>query len=157
LWLAPIWLPLSLSIPLAVLVSSTRAGELFAKTGIFAVASETDPDELLLRASDLQAITKADEAGRFRDLVLDPLLLTTQLKKLGSVQQGATPIARAELMQLQKRALRGGPAALSDSERKALSEDPESLRLLHREAWRCWPVESWQLARDVPQLPRETA
>jgi len=160
MWLAPIWLPLTLSIPIAMLVSSSGVGELFAKTGIFAVPSETEPDELLLRASDLQALTKADEAGRFRDLVLDPLLLVTQLKKLEGSQQGGapiTPITRAELMQLQKRALRGGPAALSDSERKALSEDPESLRLLHREAWRCWPVESWQLARDVPQLPRETA
>jgi len=157
LWLAPIWLPLTLSIPIVLAVSSVRIGELIARTGIFAVPSEVAPDELLLRANDMQALTKADEAARFRDLVLDPLLLTAQLKKLqaGKPQEGATELdrARLELVRLQKRALRVGPAALSEAERKALSEDAESLRVLHREAWRCWPVESWQLAREVPQLP----
>jgi hypothetical protein len=30
------------------------------------------------------------------------------------------------------------------------------MRWLHREAWRHWPVESWQLAREQPQLPPES-
>jgi membrane glycosyltransferase len=154
LWLAPIWVPLALSIPIAVLVSSVGVGQLFARTGIFTVAAETQPDELLLRASDLQAVTKADEAARFRDVVLDPLLLSAQLKKLG--QPVVNELARAELKRMQQRALRVGPAALSDQERQALSQDPESLRLLHKHAWRCWPVESWQLAREVQQLPRDS-
>jgi hypothetical protein len=25
---------------------------------------------------------------------------------------------------------------------------------MHRDAWRSWPVEQWQLAREVPQLPK---
>lgn len=153
-WLAPIWLPLALSIPIAVFVSSVGLGKLFARTGIFSVPSETQPDELLLRATDLQSITKADEAARFRDLVLDPLLLSAQLKKLHALE-GVANIARAELQRLQQRALRVGPAALSEAERRALSQDPESLRILHRQAWRCWPVESWQLAREVQQLPKD--
>ena len=157
-WLAPIWLPLALSIPLVVLVSSTRIGGWFAKTGIFSVPSETHPDDLLLRASELQALTKADEAARFRDLVLDPLLLSAQLKKLdGQKAESVANINRAQLDNMLKRALRVGPAALTDTERKALSEDAESLRTLHREAWRKWPVESWQLAREVPHLPRDSA
>ena len=158
LWLAPLWAPLVLSIPISVIVSSTRAGELFKKTGIFSVPSETQPEDLLLRATDLQSLTKSDDAGRFRDLVLDPLLLAAQLKKLATQQpEGVTNIAHVELAKVKERALRMGPAALSDSERKALSEDAEVLRALHKEAWRRWPVESWQLARDVQQLPRETA
>ena len=157
-WLAPIWLPLALSIPLALLVSSVFAGQLLAKMGILTVPSESRPDELLLRANDLQAMTAADEAARFRDMVLDPLLMASQLKKLhaSEARENVTNIARAELLRLQKRALRVGPAALSPEERRALAEDPESLRELHRAAWRYWPVESWQLAREVPQLPRES-
>lgn len=154
LWLAPIWAPLALSIPIVLFVSSTRVGELIMKTGLFAVPSETHPDDLLLRAHEMCALTAADEAARFRDLVLDPLLLSAQLKKLDAHKpEGVANIAQVELAHMVKRALRVGPAALTDAERKALSEDPESLRVLHREAWRRWPVESWQLARDVPHLP----
>ena len=50
--------------------------------------------------------------------------------------------------------MRMGPAALSKEERALLSSDAESMRYLHREGWRCWPVESWQLGRDRPQLPQ---
>jgi membrane glycosyltransferase len=156
IWLAPIWLPLALSIPIVLVVSSTTLGEWLAKTGVFATPSETHPDDLLLRASELQALTKADEAARFRDLVLDPLLLSAQLKKLEK-QENVTTIAKSQLEHMLKRALRVGPAALTDTERKALSEDADSLRTLHREAWRKWPVESWQLAREVPHLPRDSA
>jgi membrane glycosyltransferase len=155
-WLAPIWAPLALSIPIVMMVSSARVGQLFAKTGIFSVPSETHPDDLLLRASEMCALTKADEAARFRDLVLDPLLLSAQLKKLDAIKpEGVATINRVELADMLKRALRVGPAALSETERKALSEDPETLRTLHREAWKRWPVESWQLARDVQHLPRD--
>jgi membrane glycosyltransferase len=154
-WLAPIWLPLSLSIPLVVLISSARVGETLARTGLLAVPSETQPDELLHRASDLQAMTTADEAARFRDLVLDPLLLAAQIAKLGASAE--SNVLSTELLRLQKRALRQGPAALSPAERETLANDPNSLRLLHREAWRSWPVESWQLAREVPQLPKQGA
>jgi membrane glycosyltransferase len=154
-WLAPIWLPLSLSIPLVVLISSARVGEALARTGLLAVPSETQPDELLHRASDLQAMTTADEAARFRDMVLDPLLLAAQIAKLDMPAE--SNVVTTELLRLQKRALRQGPAALSPAERETLASDPNSLRLLHREAWRSWPVESWQLAREVPQLPKESA
>jgi membrane glycosyltransferase len=145
---------LSLSIPLVILVSSARVGRSLARTGVLAVPSETQPDELLHRASDLQAMTTADEAARFRDLVLDPLLMAAQLAKLAT--PAPSNLVSTELLRLQKRALRVGPAALSPEEREALATDPASLLLLHREAWRCWPVESWQLAREVPQLPGET-
>jgi membrane glycosyltransferase len=156
-WLAPIWLPLALSIPLVVVISSMRVGQAFARTGLLAVPSETQPDELLHRASDLQAMTMADEAARFRDMILDPLLMAAQLEKLEARENAPAVPMSTELLRLEKRALRVGPAALSPDERKALAEHPETLRLLHRDAWRNWPVESWQLARDVPQLPKESA
>jgi membrane glycosyltransferase len=156
LWLAPIWLPLVLAIPLAMLVSSSGVGALVARIGVFTTPSETDPDDLLLRADDFRALTKADKVAQFRDLVLDPLLLTAQLRRLRDAEQPARPAAeRDALAALLKRALRVGPAALTESERASLAQDAESLRSLHREAWRHWPVESWQLARHVPQLPTD--
>ncbi|MEY4581798.1 MAG: glucans biosynthesis glucosyltransferase, partial [Pseudomonadota bacterium] len=160
LWLAPIWAPLVLAIPLAMLVSSPDLGKLVARSGIFTTPSETEPDDLLLQAQHFRALTKADEAARFRDLVLDPLLLTAQLKKLQAAREDANQSDapapdRAALDMLLKRALRVGPAALADAERVSLAQDADSLRTLHREAWRHWPVESWQLARHVPQLPND--
>jgi membrane glycosyltransferase len=156
LWTAPIWGPLALSIPLALAVSSRRIGQLFQKLGLLRVPSEVEPDELELRVEDLRALTTSDDAARFRDLVLDPLLVSIQISRLE--QQPPLPAAKnVDLVRVRQRALRMGPAALSTDERRALSSDAESLRFLHREAWRSWPVESWQLARDVPQLPEARA
>jgi len=154
LWVAPIWVPLALAIPIALLVSSELMGRLFRRLGLLRVPSEVAPDELELRVNDLRSLTTSDDSARFRDLVLDPMLVATQLARLaGLAADNASPASRLDMVRLRQRALRMGPAALSGEERDALAMDAESLRFLHREAWRSWPVESWQLARDVPQLP----
>jgi len=155
LWVAPIWVPLALSIPIALVVSSDLAGGLFRWLGLLRVPSEVAPDELELRVHDLRSLTTSDDSARFRDLVLDPMLVATQLARLEQQAKANpnAPASRIDLVRLRQRALRMGPAALSSEEREALANDAESLRFLHREAWRSWPVESWQLARDVPQLP----
>ena len=51
--------------------------------------------------------------------------------------------------------LGAGPASLSAPEWHALAEDADSMLLLHRESWRRWPVEAWDLGREEPQLPPE--
>ncbi|HMI90956.1 MAG TPA: glucans biosynthesis glucosyltransferase MdoH [Polyangiales bacterium] len=153
-WLAPVWLPLALAIPLAILVSSARAGGWLARAGLLLVPSESEPDELLLRAHELRSLTRADDAARFRDLVLDPVLLATHVQRLE--QNLPTTGGRSDsaaLGRLCERALRVGPAGLSLGERSLLAADAPSMRVLHREAWRTWPVETWQLARDQPHLP----
>jgi membrane glycosyltransferase len=156
LWLSAVWVPLALAIPIALLASSKQLGSLLARAGLLLVPSETQPDDLVLRVADLRALTVGDSAARFRDLVLDPVLINAHLSRTP-----APPAARAkppvDLVRLRQRALRMGPAALSGAEREALAGDPESMRWLHREAWRHWPVESWQLAREQPQLPPESA
>jgi len=157
LWTAPIWLPLTLSIPISLLVSSELMGSFFRWLGLLRVTSEVEPDELQLRVNDLRALTTSDDAARFRDLVLDPMLVAVQLARLEQQSNGRESSPRLDLVRLRQRALRMGPAALSAEDRRVLAEDPESLRFLHREAWRTWPVESWQLARDVPQLPEHMA
>ncbi|MET0340351.1 MAG: glucans biosynthesis glucosyltransferase MdoH [Polyangiales bacterium] len=154
-WLSPIWAPLVLSIPLAMLASSEWPGRLLGWLGLLSVPAETAPDDLTLRADDLRSVTHGDSSARFRDMVLDPVLLATHLARLPA---DAQPLASEEqLLKLRERARRAGPTALSPAERKLLASDAESMRWLHREAWRHWPVESWQLAREQPQLPPEPA
>jgi membrane glycosyltransferase len=155
IWLSPVWVPLLFAIPIALLASSSQVGGLLAKAGLLAVPSETEPDELILRASDLRALTIGDAAARFRDLILDPVLIAAHLARLLAKPITRDTLASERLARLGQRALRMGPAALSAAERDDLAADAESMRWLHREAWRHWPVESWQLAREQPQLPPE--
>ena len=153
LWLAPIWAPLVLAIPLALVASSEWAGQALAFFGILRVPSETSVDDLVLRADDLRSMTTSDDSARFRDMVLDPVLLAAHIARL---PRGVAPEATPEqLERARERARRAGPTALSGAERKLLASDADSMRWLHREAWRHWPVESWQLAREQPQLPPE--
>jgi membrane glycosyltransferase len=151
-WLAPVWLPLLLAIPLAQLASSATLGGWLARIGLLQAPCETQPDELVLRAAELRALTRADGAARFRDLVLDPVLLASHLQRLPREHTHRAD-DDAELARLCERALRVGPAGLSIDERSALSAHAPSMRTLHREAWRRWPVETWQLASAQPHLP----
>ncbi|MDB4973767.1 MAG: glycosyl transferase family 2 [Myxococcaceae bacterium] len=156
-WLSPIWLPLVLAIPLALLASSEWAGQALAFFGILRVPSETSTDDLVLRADDLRSMTTADDSARFRDMVLDPVLLAAHIARLPKDPPTANAPAKngEQLERAREKARRAGPTALSVAERKLLASDAESMRWLHREAWRHWPVESWQLAREQPQLPPE--
>ncbi|MDB4990735.1 MAG: glucosyltransferase MdoH [Myxococcaceae bacterium] len=152
-WLSPIWAPLVLAIPLALFASSEWAGQALAFFGILRVPSETAIDDLVLRADDLRSMTTSDDSARFRDMVLDPVLLAAHIARL---PKDAAPAGTPEqLERARERARRVGPTVLSPAERKLLTSDAESMRWLHREAWRHWPVESWQLAREQPQLPPE--
>jgi membrane glycosyltransferase len=151
-WLAPISIPWALSIPLVWLLSSPTVGAWTRRFGWFLVPSESGRDELLDRAAALRALTAADDSARFRDLVLDPVLLAAHLSRLAQPAPGA----REWLHKLRERALRVGPAALSSFERSTLTGDAASMRWLHREGWRHWPVESWQLARERPLVPADS-
>jgi membrane glycosyltransferase len=155
-WLAPLWLPWLAAIAITGVANSERAGRALARLGLLTVPSELAPHELLARADELRALTGGDDAASFRDLVLDPLLVHAQLVKLQARAPAAQPGAGAEnLTRLRERALRMGPASLGDAERARVASDPDSLLWLHREAWRHWPVESWNLARDRPLTPCE--
>jgi membrane glycosyltransferase len=153
-WLAPIWVPWLCAIPISLVASTELFGSLLRRLGIWTVPSESEPDELLLRSEDLRALTMGDACARFRDLVLDPVLNQAHVARL-SQSVPAQGSAREELERLRSKALRGGPSALSAAERELLAGDAHSMRVLHHEAWQCWPVESFQLARDEPQLPLE--
>jgi hypothetical protein len=118
------------------------------------VPTEREPEHLLRRIDELRVLTRSDASARYRDLVLDPVLVAAHVAKLDGKRPSASPRRLAEL---RTRALREGPASLSALDWRTLAEDAESMQVLHREAWRRWPVEAWDLGREEPQLPPETA
>jgi membrane glycosyltransferase len=176
-WLALLWGPWLLAVPIALTVSSASAGALCRRLGLLLVPSELAPDELSLRAEDYRVLTAADGSARFRDIVLDPVLNRAHQSALlakgtprralasdgGVVRPSLAPnepersaeldTERGLLRALCERAVRGGPTALSVGEQARLLADVESVATLHREAWRNWPVETWGLSRLAPQLP----
>jgi membrane glycosyltransferase len=149
-WLSPVWLPWLLSIPLHASVSSGSLGSLARRSGWLVIPSESEPEPLLARIDELRAFTRSDTSARFRDLVLDPVLLAAHLEHLGD---DADPGSQRGLELLRARALQEGPLSLSPAEWRRLAQDRESMRELHREAWQHWPVESWDLGREEPRLP----
>jgi len=168
LWLAPVWVPLLLAMPIALLASSAKVGSLSRSGRLLLIPSEHEAEPLLVRSDELVVFTESDLAGRFRDLILDPVLLDAHIRRVNTRVSGkAIPKPRAasrttqqaqetnaDLRALGERALRLGPTGLSDAEQAALMNAPETLLWLHQEAWCHWPVEAWGVARDQPQLPR---
>jgi membrane glycosyltransferase len=154
LWFAPLWAPWCLAIPLNLIVSSASFGALARRLGLLLVSTEHQPEALLTRIDELRVLTRSDASARFRDLVLDPVLVASHVARLGDRKASASPKRLAEL---RTRALREGPASLSAGEWRALAEDADSVQVLHREAWRRWPVEAWDLGREEPQVPPEAS
>ena len=152
LWFAALWVPWALAIPLNLIVSSSAVGGFARRLGLLMVPTETQPEDLLCRIDELRVLTRSDVSARFRDLVLDPVLVAAHVAKL----DGKRPTESAKrLAELRTRALREGPASLSAPEWHALAEDADSMLVLHRESWRRWPVEAWDLGREEPQIPPE--
>jgi membrane glycosyltransferase len=154
LWLAPVWIPWLLAIPLHWAVSSVGLGQLARRAGLLLIASETEPEPLLRRIDELRMLTRGDTLARFRDLVLDPVLLATHIRNL---PEDAAPASTGRLELLRAKALQEGPLSLSPGDWRLLASDRESLQQLHREAWRRWPVESWDVGSEAPLLPPELA
>jgi membrane glycosyltransferase len=147
LWLAPVYVPLAASSALSFVTASPRTGRAFAR--VLAVPCERKPPPIVAAAESLATWTVLDDAGRFRDLVLDPVLNRTWI-------EGRSPDRdRALVDRLVAAALAGGPAALSREERARLVLDPEGMTTLHREAWKHWPVERWKVGTDLPREPRD--
>jgi hypothetical protein len=148
-----VW-PSSVHSPLNWAVSSSAFGNLARRLGLLTIPTESEPEELLRRIEELRVLTRSDASARFRDLVLDPVLVASHVAKLAGKRPSAAP---KRLSELRTRALREGPASLSAQDWKTLAEDADSMQILHREAWRHWPVEAWDLGREEPQLPPETS
>jgi membrane glycosyltransferase len=152
-WFAPLWLPWSLAIPISLTVSSRRMGGLLRRLGFWSVPSESRPEPLLVRTAALRELMCTDVTAHYRNLVLDPVLVAAHIARLSGKPSTAS---RKTLAALLRRALNQGPASLSRADWRILTLDAESMRLLHEQAWQRWPVESWDVVRDGPQVPPDT-
>jgi membrane glycosyltransferase len=126
-WLLPVVGALIVSIPLSVYTSRVDLGRSVRSKRLFLIPEETSPAPVL-RATREYA-SRARPAPSFVDAVVDARL-NAMMCALGVARQ-LTPQARAQRDALVERALRDGPDALPESERRVLLADPLALARLH--------------------------
>lgn len=156
LLLAPIWIPWVLAPLLSRLLTHQGLSRAFRRLGLLRVGTETAPPPIIQSAERLRDYFHPDETSRFRDIVLDPALNARRRQDLeASSPRELTSEERALIEKLEERVLSRGPAALSSEERALLLNDAQALARLHREGWKRWPVESWDLPRPMHAESRE--
>lgn len=135
LWLTPVIGGLLLSIPISILSSSTRAGLLARRLGIFLTPEEYRPPRVIeLLQENLARMEAAAEADAgLEHQVADPGTCALHLALLPNrpVKKGH----RHELRALLYRLVEEGPEHLSSAEKRRLIADPETLARLHIMAW----------------------
>lgn len=142
LWLSPVLFGLIFSVPISLLLSSADAGRRLRRWGLLLIPEEYQPPDILLRQrrhAKHNDHTLRNAPHPFTQAVVDPVfnqLHATLLRE----QMAIAPTLSPELNRLRKIALAGGPAHLSQKERKQLISDPDTMQWLHREAWHDWPV-----------------
>lgn len=136
-WVTPIIGALILSIPVSVLASRVRLGDLARRLGLFVIPEESEPPPVL---RDLQErLAQAEERPARPDdglvrVAVDPYAnaLHRALQRPGG-RVGA-PIAE-ERRKLLGRAIAQGPGALSAAERRIVLSDPGLCDQLHEQVW----------------------
>ncbi|MBI4556617.1 MAG: glucans biosynthesis glucosyltransferase MdoH [Candidatus Hydrogenedentes bacterium] len=145
-WMLPILVGLVLSVPLSLLLSSTRVGRWLRKMGLLLIPEEIEVPPIVARQQMLIAEETAQSEPAlhpFVRLVIDPALLGVHLATLpdGASQSVLSPAQKERLLQI---ALAGGPWRTTREERLSLLNDREALYWLHREAWKSWPLDVLQ-------------
>jgi len=135
-WLTPVAVALVLSVPLSVLTSRVALGAGARRRGLFVVPEErTAPPEVGELASRLEkSHPAAGPADGFVRAVVDPYANAIHTALLRGPRSLAPSITAAR-DELAKRALAGGPEALSLSERRVLLGDPRRMREIHSAVW----------------------
>ncbi|MDB5841729.1 MAG: mdoH [Herminiimonas sp.] len=131
-WLLPIAGALALSIPISVLSSRVAPGRRLRRMKLFAIPEEVEPPEEL-RATAAYA-ARAPAEPDFTDAVADPAI-NALVCAAGTARARLPSRVRGERAALVQSALRSGPAALSESQKQTLLNDPLALSQLHRDAW----------------------
>jgi membrane glycosyltransferase len=141
---------LTLSIPISVYSSRISLGRALRRAGLLLIPEETDaPRELRLMTA---TVKRAGRAPGFIDAVVDPRVNAIACTVAPS-HTNVTPRAEARRERAVVAALRRGPAALTDQEKRRLLSDPLALAGLHAEVWRSPDVHPGWLAGRVPGLP----
>ena len=137
LWLVPVLSGLVLSIPVSMLSSSTFAGQLTRRLGLFMTPEEyQEPRIITLMKENLKQLEAAEAEsagdGEARNLA-DPgvCALHLALLPMRPVKKRQRHQLRALLYQL----VEDGPDKLTAADKRSLVSDPETLVRLHTLAW----------------------
>lgn len=155
LWLSPVWLGLTASVPLSIMLGQTAAGARLRRAGLLMTPCESAPPPLLthLWKSMESCRRRARPAELIRSdyglmqAVLDPYVNAIHI---GLVRRGRTHSRTGERFEsLQVRLLKEGPAALTVREKTAILLHAQTLSDLHQKLW-LTPYEKlspwWRLA-----------
>lgn len=143
LW--PIVGPCALAVPLSLFLGSRGVSRAARAIGLFAIPEERRPTAIARDLESRRGYYHADSACRFRDLVLDPNLCARLRARLP--EDDHVPDL------LITKAIARGPAGLTPDEHETLLRSRRALEKLHREAWRHWNVEDWELPHGVRAEP----
>jgi membrane glycosyltransferase len=140
-WTTPIIGALLLSIPVSVVTSRVRLGDLTRRWGLFRIPEEVEPPDEL---SDLSAFYEAGlaksravpaaERNGFVRAVVDPMVNALHRALLGRRRSLRAEI-RGHRAALVTRSLAEGPHALSAREQRILLHDPDAVDALHERVW----------------------
>jgi membrane glycosyltransferase len=139
-WVTPLVAALIFSVPLSTLASRTWLGEGALRLGLFLIPEETSPPPVIrelereLERSARRRPGILSGADGFLRAVADPLANAVHCALRGT-GRSFKPSVRGARRALVERALREGPWALEDAERRALLADGDALADLHRRVW----------------------
>jgi membrane glycosyltransferase len=140
-WVTPIIGALLVSVPLSVVLSRVRPGDVTRRLGLFRIPEEVVPPPELRDLSELTAAATArrmalpplERAGFVRSVV-DPHANAIHRAFLRAPRRLADAV-RAGRQSLVRRALVEGPDALEPWERRVLLLDPDAVDTLHEQVW----------------------
>lgn len=145
-WMLPVLAGLILSIPLALLLGSVRAGRHLAARGLLLIPEETHVPEVLQRQRmhhEAAESTRQSRQGRSNvvyQVVVDPAFLATHVAILRAAGGGTADVPPDLLERIRQIAFHGSPLYLTRKHQLAMLSDETSLRRLHEQAWSCWPL-----------------
>lgn len=142
LWSLPVAIPLVLAAPTSVLLSRKRLGEALLRQNLLLIPEEINPPPVLVNAVENRdhGICEDDWLSPVEAAVLSPAVNALHC---ALARNGVSPARQAILLPLVLICTEKGPEALSRSQLSRLLEDRESLRTLHRDAWRAPPGCYW--------------
>jgi membrane glycosyltransferase len=141
-WIAPIVLPIVLSMPLSVLTSHDGPGRWLRRKGLLLIPEETVPAreirDVIRFTKEMEAaptpLELPREAGFLRAL-LDPGVSGLRRALLSRNQRQPGEKARERNAKLVEKILGNGPEALTPDEKLCLLRDPDGLLEVHTRAW----------------------
>ncbi len=145
-WFLPIFIGLTISIPLCILSSKPDLGVALRKLGLLLTPEEISPPEEIVKVNQLSAMTQEwpKSAGIYL-AILDPylnalhicLLKEKFLNPIYAQQMAELGIGQPSIQTLATRLMREGPDNLSREEKLLILSDPDALNRLHQEIWLC--------------------